>query len=66
MESGETVLQEKFQSTRPSRDGTMNERGNKRFDVISIHPPLAGRDVVDLCDLVLIEISIHPPLAGRD
>ena len=33
---------------------------------ISIHPPLAGRDVIDLCNLVNSEISIHPPLAGRD
>ena len=35
-------------------------------DVISIHPPLAGRDVPVLCESWEDVISIHPPLAGRD
>ena len=34
---------------------------------ISIHPPLAGRDVTGIQRLTIVDgISIHPPLAGRD
>ena len=34
---------------------------------ISIHAPLAGRDLIEGDgDLVLNKISIHAPLAGRD
>ena len=35
-----------FQSTRPLRGGTAAQRGRSRADGISIHPPLAGRDVL--------------------
>ena len=35
---------EKFQSTRPSRDGTWNTEKTYERRIISIHPPLAGRD----------------------
>ena len=36
--------------------------------LISIHPPLAGRDILALltAKVAELEISIHPPLAGRD
>ena len=37
-----------------------------KIGVISIHPPLAGRDAVPLLVAVSVVISIHPPLAGRD
>ena len=33
---------------------------------ISIHPPLAGRDLLYKAMELLPDISIHPPLAGRD
>ena len=33
---------------------------------ISIHAPLAGRDVPEAHSLLLLDISIHAPLAGRD
>ena len=33
---------------------------------ISIHPPLAGRDLNDIECGYAVSISIHPPLAGRD
>ena len=55
-----------FQSTRPLRDGT--KMSNEVYDIlkISIHPPLAGRDVIMLPLCFTVLISIHPPLAGRD
>ena len=34
-----------FQSTRPSRDGTITIESNASIWVISIHPSLAGRDI---------------------
>ena len=34
--------------------------------IISIHPPLAGRDDVIRRRHPVYDISIHPPLAGRD
>ena len=34
--------------------------------MISIHPPLAGRDADELLMQRYRKISIHPPLAGRD
>ena len=34
--------------------------------IISIHPPLAGRDVIIPIQGDCSTISIHPPLAGRD
>ena len=38
-----------------------------RYEEISIHAPLAGRDRLSLgLDSELVEISIHAPLAGRD
>ena len=55
-----------FQSTRPLRGGTAPPLGHPVEYVISIHPPLAGRDYV--CKYISkgLGISIHPPLAGRD
>ena len=38
----------KFQSTRPVRGGTPEMRVCKRCGMISIHPPRAGRDRVDV------------------
>ena len=35
-------------------------------EMISIHPPLAGRDVLHASVSSDLNISIHPPLAGRD
>ena len=56
-----------FQSTRPVRGGTEKEKFDFVFIVISIHPPRAGRDVVDKpSGATLGAISIHPPRAGRD
>ena len=56
----------KFQSTRPSRGETADAKLAADGKNISIHSPLAGRD---LCQLEMPEtpiISIHSPLAGRD
>ena len=55
-----------FQSTRPLRGGTRDVPAQGRICVISIHPPLAGRDKYGDIDIDLTLISIHPPLAGRD
>ena len=56
-----------FQSTRPLRGATADHQLHRRKRAISIHAPLAGRDLAvlqrhrqPLC------ISIHAPLAGRD
>ena len=56
----------KFQSTRPLRDGTGRGPASRPDFVISIHPPLAGRDILAPYPFWIKEISIHPPLAGRD
>ena len=37
-----------------------------RLAEISIHPPLAGRDIQGMDAQITMLISIHPPLAGRD
>ena len=55
-----------FQSTRPLRGGTPALLGLRNGRAISIHPPLAGRDLIFCSMLPPISISIHPPLAGRD
>ena len=55
-----------FQSTRPSRDGTEYVLQRCGPCVISIHPPLAGRDCTQNDRRHEVLISIHPPLAGRD
>ena len=56
-----------FQSTHPSRGATAKEFAANYLDIISIHAPLTG------CDLLTIEqylrillISIHAPLTGCD
>ena len=56
----------RFQSTRPLRDGTSEEVREVRQYMISIHPPLAGRDLLKEVIMATFSISIHPPLAGRD
>ena len=56
----------RFQSTRPLRGGTAPPLGRPVEYVISIHPPLAGRDSFIRRDGYIKLISIHPPLAGRD
>ena len=56
-----------FQSTRPSRGETILESAISQRKHISIHSPLAGRDIMghrEVCGWR--EISIHSPLAGRD
>ena len=55
-----------FQSTRPLRGGTPIADGENGWTTISIHPPLAGRDVETMKAINIEYISIHPPLAGRD
>ena len=48
------------------RGGTAEALLQHEPDVISIHPPLAGRDLRDWEAELADKISIHPPLAGRD
>ena len=55
-----------FQSTRPLRGGTQCRFKSDDLSEISIHPPLAGRDHVEVILCAVVLISIHPPLAGRD
>ena len=57
----------KFQSTRPLRGATVLPVGVRRMlGIISIHAPLAGRDLSPLGHPAAGRISIHAPLAGRD
>ena len=48
--------------------GARRARRQRRcgFGYISIHAPLAGRDLLGSHDLLAAVISIHAPLAGRD
>ena len=55
-----------FQSTRPLRGATPTAGAQRQGTGISIHAPLAGRDVRGGCSLNWEFISIHAPLAGRD
>ena len=55
-----------FQSTRPLRGATEHITCFDFCLNISIHAPLAGRDVPDIPRPRLYVISIHAPLAGRD
>ena len=55
-----------FQSTRPSRGETGKASPVYHEALISIHSPLAGRDVEVVTPPALFDISIHSPLAGRD
>ena len=55
-----------FQSTRPLRGATQIATVAVLPVFISIHAPLAGRDLHDLDGVTDPEISIHAPLAGRD
>ena len=56
-----------FQSTRPSRGATDAAGEKLTGGEISIHAPLAGRDVGVSKDTIRrLLISIHAPLAGRD
>ncbi len=66
---GRAVMQEDvaFQSTRPLRGATLNRQGLFFRLRISIHAPLAGRDLIPcLASFCAVHISIHAPLAGRD
>ena len=56
----------RFQSTRPSRGETYLVSVGAMTDEISIHSPLAGRDLVHADRMLMAVISIHSPLAGRD
>ena len=60
------MLLPEFQSTRPVRGGTIVVILMVCIMLISIHPPRAGRDVLDPGLLLGRLISIHPPRAGRD
>ena len=55
-----------FQSTRPLRGATFAVRDVVDPVEISIHAPLAGRDLCSRARSPLSFISIHAPLAGRD
>ena len=57
----------KFQSTRPLRGATQQKAYKKACNHISIHAPLAGRDVSRwMISESCSQISIHAPLAGCD
>ena len=56
----------RFQSPRPLRDGTYTAEQMPFIIIISIHPSLAGRDVLLDISRDPLDISIHPSLAGRD
>ena len=60
------ILRQPSQSTRPLRGGTIITVKCDGRLIISIHPPLAGRDRAGVGRAPLRLISIHPPLAGRD
>ena len=57
---------QRFQSTRPSRGETRQAGQRDAKSPISIHSPLAGRDLGPHAVLPGGVISIHSPLAGRD
>ena len=58
---------DEFQSTRPLRGATaLHARQQGTAVPISIHAPLAGRDLVIGLLHKIRKISIHAPLAGRD
>ena len=54
------IIKEEFQSTRPLRDGT--DANVKAFvqGIISIHPPLAGRDILRTA-CVRLHRNFNPP-----
>ena len=56
----QTEQKAEFQSTRPLRGGTINLCRVKRQRDISIHPPLAGRDALDVVVVLLIG-DFNPP-----
>ena len=56
----------RFQSTHPSRGATVHIMNDIGEIDISIHAPLAGRDLEVPRKAPLVKISIHAPLAGRD
>ena len=56
----------KFQPTRPLRGATLRDSLLDKYDVISTHAPLAGRDNSQMILALHLEISTHAPLAGRD
>lgn len=55
-----------FQSPRPLRGATFEVIRQHHIRAISIHAPLAGRDLDAKTVLQHIRISTHAPLAGRD
>ena len=55
-----------FQSTRPLRGATVLGDQRNGNNLISIHAPLAGRDLKRPYVRCRQGISIHAPLAGRD
>ena len=55
-----------FQSTRPLRGATRLQVAQAVQRAISIHAPLAGRDIWAYIVAGFTPISIHAPLAGRD
>ena len=57
---------DEFQSTRPSRGATLSAFCLNLCVDISIHAPLAGRDLLSHGRRPVKGISIHAPLAGRD
>ena len=55
-----------FQSTRPLRGATEDNKVADLGDSISTHAPLAGRDKGGQYGRIYQSISTHAPLAGRD
>ena len=55
-----------FQSTRPARGATVLMPLDVFADVISIHAPREGRDIISSILYIIEDISIHAPREGRD
>ena len=55
-----------FQSTRPVRGATVSIYRGRVTELVSIHAPRAGRDLVYPSGCKIFWVSIHAPRAGRD
>ena len=64
--SSEAFFASRFQSTRPTRGGTLHLVERILDLAISIHPPHTGRDKCGHHGNNIGNISIHPPHTGRD
>ena len=55
-----------FQPTLPLRGATAQTLAGVRVAPVSTHAPLAGSDVHDVLERLLLGVSTHAPLAGSD